>query len=157
MLESKSDDQNRTMNGQNRVHPEARRPKPATPFHASPRAPSYWPTPAQTRLWLDLKRVHSILATHPPIGYPIMAGVFDQQPTRARVIASSRDAAGHFYGRRGRACGRTLNLLCRLYVLCLSLTRITKRYLRALGTTQISSELSFELIRQGIKTERRVP
>ena len=35
-----------------------------------------------------------------------MAGLFDQQPTRARVIASSRDAAGHFCGRRGRACVR---------------------------------------------------
>ena len=58
-------------NGQNRVHPEARCPKPGTPFHASPRAPSYWPTPAQTRFWPNLKRVHPILATHPPIGYPI--------------------------------------------------------------------------------------
>ena len=29
--------------------------------------------------------------------YPIMAGLFDQQPTRARVIASSRDVAGHFF------------------------------------------------------------
>ena len=44
-----------------------------------------------------------------------MAGLFDQQPTRARVIASSRDAAGHFGGRRGRACGTTLTLLCSLY------------------------------------------
>ena len=55
-------------NGQNRVHPEARWPQPGTPFHASP---SFWPTPAQTRLWQNLKRVHPILATHPPIGYPI--------------------------------------------------------------------------------------
>ena len=82
--------------------------------------------------------------------YPIMAGVFDQQPTRARVIASSRDAAGHFCGRRGRACGRTLTLLCSLCVMRLSLTRVTKSHLLALGTTQISSyftnkrtELSF--------------
>ena len=58
-------------NGQNRVHPEARWPKPGTPLHASPRAPSYWPTPAQTRLWPNFKRVHPILATHSPIGYPI--------------------------------------------------------------------------------------
>ena len=58
-------------NGQNRIHPEARWPKPGTPFHASPRAPSYWPTPAQTRLWPNFKRVHPILATHPPIHYPI--------------------------------------------------------------------------------------
>ena len=128
-------------NGQNRVHSETRWP----PFHASPRARSYWPTPAQTRLWPNLKRVHPILATPPHRlpdfnhTYPIMAGLFDQQPTRARVIASSRDAAGHFCGRRGRACGRTLTLLCSLYVMRLSLTRVTKSYLLALGTTQISS------------------
>ena len=36
--------------------------------------------------------------------FPIMAGLFNQQPTRARVIASSRDAAGLFCGRR--ACVR---------------------------------------------------
>ena len=73
--------------------------------------------------------------------YPIMAGLFDQQPTRARVIASSRDAAGHFCGRRGRACGRTLTLLCSLYVMRLpvSFTRVPKSYLLALGITQISS------------------
>ena len=58
--------------------------------------------------------------------YPIMAGLFDQHPTRARVIASSREAAGHFGGRCGRACGITLTLLCSLYVMRLSLTRVTK-------------------------------
>ena len=52
--------------------------------------------------------------------YPIMAGLFDQRPARARVIASSRDAAGHFCGRRGRACGR-------IYVMRLSLTRVTQK------------------------------
>ena len=56
----------RKPDGQNRVHPEARWPKPGTPFHSSPRAPFYWSTPAQTRLWPNLKRVHPILATHPP-------------------------------------------------------------------------------------------
>ena len=58
-------------NDQNRVHPEARWPQPGTPFHASPRAASFWPTHAQTRLWPNLKRVHPILATRLPIGYPI--------------------------------------------------------------------------------------
>ena len=62
MLKNSISDNN---NGQNRVHPEARRPKPGAPFHASPRAPSYWPTPAQTPLWPNFKRVHPILATHP--------------------------------------------------------------------------------------------
>ena len=71
--------------------------------------------------------------------YQIMAGLFDQQPTRARVIASSRDAAGHFCGRRGRACGRTLTLLCSLYVMRLSLTRVTKSYLWVRGTTEVRS------------------
>ena len=125
--------------------PLLNRSRYCTPFHASPRAPSTWPTPAQTRLWPNFKRVHPILATHPPHPlpdfnniYPIMAGLFDQQPTRAHVIASSRNAAGHFCGRRGRACGRTLILLCSLYVMRLSLTRVTQSYLLALGTTQIS-------------------
>ena len=115
------------------IHPEARWPKPGTPFHASPRAPCNWPTPAQTRLWPNLKRVNPILANHPPIGYPISI-----TPTRLwpgystsspHAHASSRDAAGHFRGRRGRACGRTLNLLCSLYAMRLSLTRVTKSYL----------------------------
>ena len=106
-------------NGQNRVHPEARWPKPGTPFHASPRAPSYWPTPAQIRLWPNLKRVHPILPNHPPIGYPISitpTRLWPGYSTSRRVIAPSRDAAGHFCGRRGRACGRTLTALCSLYM-----------------------------------------
>ena len=130
-------------NGQNRVHPEAQWPKPGTPFHASPVAPSYWPTPAQTRLWPNLKRVHPILATHPPIGYPISITPIRLWPgystSSPHAHASSQDAAGHFCGRGGRACGRTLNLLCSLYVMRLSLTRVTKSYLLALRTTQISS------------------
>ena len=135
---------NTKSNGENRLHPKARWPKPGTPFHASSRAPSYWPTPAEIRLWSNLKRVHPILAAHPPIGYPISMTPTqlwpgDQQPTSARVMALSRDAAGHFCGRRGRACGRTLPLLCSLYVMRLSLTRVTKSYLLALATTQISS------------------
>ena len=133
-------------NGQNRVHPEARWPKPGSPFHASPRALSYWPTPAQTGLWPNLKRVHPILATHPSIGYPISItptrlwpGYSTSSPPAWCVMASSRDAAGHLCGVRGRACGRTFSLLCSLYVMRLSLTRVTKSYLLALGTTQISS------------------
>ena len=68
--------------------------KTGYPFHASSRAPSYWPTPAQTRLLRNLKRVHPILATHPSIGCPISF-----TPTRLwpgystsspRVHASSR-------------------------------------------------------------------
>ena len=77
-------------NGQNRVHPEARWPKPGTPFHASPRAPSYWPTPAQIRLWPNLKRVHPILPNHPPIGYPISitpTRLWPGYSTSRRVIA----------------------------------------------------------------------
>ena len=119
--------------------------KPGTPFHASPRAPSYWPTPAQTRLWPNLKRVHPILATHPPIGYLIPI-----TPTRLwpgystsspHAHASSRHRGTRrviFCGRRGRACGRT-STSCSLYVMRLSFKRVTKSYLLALGTTQISS------------------
>ena len=103
-------------------------PKPGTPFHASPRAPSYWPTPAQTRLWPNFKRVHPILATHPPIGFPVSItptrlwpGYSTSSPhahahtqTRHRVMAGR---GGGFCGRRGRACGRTLTSLCSLYVM----------------------------------------
>ena len=70
--------------------------------------------------------------------YPIMAGLFDQQPTcltRHRVIAGR----GGSCDLRDRACGRTLTLLCSLYVIRLSLTRVTKSYLLALGTTLTSS------------------
>ena len=77
-------------NGQNRIHPEARWPKPGTPFHASPRAPSYWPTPA-----------HAEFETGPPDSgyssphrlpdfnhtYPIMAGYSTTSP---HAHASSR-------------------------------------------------------------------
>ena len=126
--------------GQNRVHPESRWPKPGSPFQAinSPRAPSFVlanARPDPTLAEFETPPVSGYSSPHrlPDFNhtYPTMAGVFDQQPTRARVIASSRDAAGHFCGRRGRACGRTLTLLC------LSLTRVTKSYLLALGTTQI--------------------
>ena len=122
-------------NGQNRVHPEYRWPKTGTPFHTSPRAPSYWPTPAQTRLWPNLKRVHPILATN-PIGYPISITPTRLPPgystSSLHAHASSRDAADHFCGRRGRACVRTLTLLWSLHVMA----RVTKRYLLALGTTR---------------------
>ena len=78
-------------NSHNRVHPEARWPKPGTPFHASPRAPSYWPTPARTRLWPNLKRIHPILAIHPPIGYPISITPTRFWPTSGpHALASSR-------------------------------------------------------------------
>ena len=146
--------------GQNRVHPESRWPKPGSPFQAinSPRAPSFVlanARPDPTLAEFETPPVSGYSSPHrlPDFNhtYPTMAGVFDQQPTRARVIASSRDAAGHFFcGRRGRACGRTLTLLCSLCVMRLSLTRVTKSHLLALGTTQISSyftnkrtELSF--------------
>ena len=92
------------INGQNRVHPEAWWPNSGTPFHASPRAPSYWRTPAQTRLWTNFKRVHLILATHPPIGYPISI-----TPTRLwpgylyalHIFKSEKNASAlklHYYG-----------------------------------------------------------
>ena len=53
-------------NGQKRVHPEGTRPKPGTLLPASPMAPSHWPTTVQPRSWPHFKRVHPILATHPP-------------------------------------------------------------------------------------------
>ena len=43
-----------------------------------------------------------------------------------------------------------LTLLCSLYVIRLSLTRVTKSYLLALGTTQISSRYKFGQSRLGL-------
>ena len=110
-------------NGQSRVVGH----KIGSPFHASPRASSYWPTPAQTRLWPNLKWVHPILAAHPPIGYPISITHTRLWPgystSSPHAHASSRDAAGYFWGRRGRTRGRTLTLLCSLYLMRLSFTR----------------------------------
>ena len=48
--------------------------------------PSDWPKPAPTRPWPSFRRVHPILAAHPPEGYPIffpypkVAGLFGQNP-----------------------------------------------------------------------------
>ena len=84
-------------NGQNRVHPEARWPKPGTPFHASPRGAiklaNARPDPTLAEFetgppdsgYLPLHRLPEFNHT-----YPMMAGLFDQQSTRAHVIASSR-------------------------------------------------------------------
>ena len=122
-------------NGQNRVHPSTLVPG----RHLIGQRP---PRPDSGRIWNGSTRFCLLTPRRLPDfnhTYPIMAGLFDQQPTRARVIASSREAAGHFCGRHGRACGRTLTLLCSLYAMRLSLTRVTKSYLLALGTTQISS------------------
>ena len=74
--------------------------------------------------------------------YPIMAGLLDQQPTRARVIASSRDAAGHLCGRRGRACSRILTSLCSLYVMGLSLINTSYQKL-PFGSGDYSDKLLF--------------
>ena len=65
------------------------------------------PRPNSGRIWNGSTRFWLLIppsATRFNHTYPIMAGLFDQYPTRARVIASSRDVApGHFCGRRGRA------------------------------------------------------
>ena len=123
----------RKPDGQNRVPPSTLVPGRHLIGQRPPRPDSGRICNGSTRFWLLIPPSATRFQSH-----PIMAGLFDQQPTRARVIASSRDAAGHFCGRRGRACGRTLTLLCSLYVMRLSLSRVTKSYLLALGTTQVS-------------------
>ena len=101
----------RKPDGQNRVPPST----------LVPGAPSNWPTLAQTRLWPSLKRVHPILATHPPIGYPISI-----TPTRLWPGYSTSSPHAHASSRhRGTRrvifavdvvvpWGRTLTLLCSL-------------------------------------------
>ena len=87
-------------NGQNQVHPEARWPKPGTPFHASPRAHLIGQRPPRP----DSGRISN---GSPDSGYspphrlpgfnhtyPIMAGLFDQQPTRARAHADASSRHG---------------------------------------------------------------
>ena len=58
-------------NGQKRVHPEAAWPEPGTPLSGTLTARFHRPKPAYTWLWPLLKRVHPVLATYPPIDYPI--------------------------------------------------------------------------------------
>ena len=86
------------------------------------RPPSYWSTPPRpdsgrisngsTRFWLLTPPSATRFQSHlPDYGRAIRPAAH----TRARR-PSSRDAAGHFCGRRGRACGRTVTSLCSLYV-----------------------------------------
>ena len=78
-------------NGQKRVHPEGTRPKPGTLVAASRMAPSHWPTTALPRSWPHFKRVHPILATHPPTATRFQSRLPDYgQATRPAAHSRTR-------------------------------------------------------------------
>ena len=130
----------RKPDGQNRVPPSTLVPGRHLIGQRPPRPDSDRISNGSTRFWLLTPPSATRFQSHlPGYGRGIRPAAHTRTRTRRRFIASSRDAAGHFCGRRGRACGRTLTLLCSLYVMRLSLTRVTKSYLLAMGTTQISS------------------
>ena len=133
-------------NGQNRVHPEKpdgqNQVPPATLVpgrhligQRPPRPDSGRILNGSTRFWLLIPPSATRFQSHLP-DYDRVIRPAAHTRTRHRVIAGHR---GSFCGRRDRACGKTLNLFCGLYVMRLSLTRVTKCYLLALGTTPISS------------------
>lgn len=107
-------------NGQKRVHPEGTRPKPGTLLAASRMAPSHWPTTAQPRSWPHFKRVHPILATHPPTATRFQSRLPDYgQATRPAAhsrtrlqqprLASRVTVCTVFYSRRGILGGVALH------------------------------------------------
>ena len=110
----------RKPDGQNRVPPSTLVPGRHLIGQRPPRPDSGRISNGSTRFWLLIPPSATRFQSHlPDYGRAIRpaAHTSTRTRTRRRVIASSRDAAGHFCGRRGRACGRTLTLLCSLYVM----------------------------------------
>ena len=129
----------RKPDGQNRVLPSTLVPGRHLIGQRPPRPDSGRISNGSTRFWLTAPLATRFQSHLPDYGRALRPAAHTRTRTRRRDIASSRYATGHFCGRRGRACCRTLTLLCSLYVMRLSLNRVTKSYLLALGTTQISS------------------
>ena len=97
----------RNPDGQNRVPPSTLVPGRHIIGQPPPRPDSGRISNGSTRFWLLNPPSATRFQSHLPVyGWAIRP-----------ADASSRDAAGHFCGRRGRACGRTLTSLCSLYVM----------------------------------------
>ena len=125
----------RKPDGQNRVPPSTLVSGRHLIGQRPPRPDSGRILNGSTRFWLLIPPSATQFQSHQPdYGRSIRPAAHTR--TRHRVIAGRGGSL--FCGRRGRACGRTLTLLCSLYVMRLSLTRVTQSYLLALGTTQIS-------------------
>ena len=123
----------RKPDGQNRVPPSTLVPGRHLIGQRPPRPDSGRISNGSARFWLLIRPSATRFQSHlPDYGRAI-------RPAAHLPDASSRDAAGHLCGLRGRACGRTFTLLCSVYVMRLLITRVTKSYLLALTTTQISS------------------
>ena len=108
----------RKRDGQNRVPPSTLVPGRHRIGQRPPRPDSGRISNGSTRFWLLTPPSATRFQSHlPDYGRAVRPAAHTRTRTRRRVIASSRDAAGHFYGRRGRACGRTLTSLFSLYVM----------------------------------------
>ena len=99
----------RKPDGQNRVPPSTLVPGRHLIGQRPPRPDSGRISHGSTRFWLLTPPSATRFQSHlPDYGRAIRPAAHTRTRTRRRVIASSRDAAGHFCGRRGRVCGRTL-------------------------------------------------
>ena len=105
--------------GQNRVPPSTLVPGRHPIGQRPPRPDSGRISNGSTGFWLLTPPSATRFQHLPDYGRAIRPAAHTRTRTRRRVIASSRDAAGHFCGRRGRACGRTLTSLCSLFVMYL--------------------------------------
>ena len=104
--------------GQKRVPPSTLVPGRHLIGQRPPRPDSGRISNASTRFWLLTPPSATRFQSHlPDYGRAFRPAAHTRTRTRTRVIASSRDAAGHFCDQRGRACGRTLTSLCSLYVM----------------------------------------
>ena len=108
----------RKPDGQNRVPPSTLVPGRHLIGQRPPIPDSGRISNGSTRFWLLKPPSDTRFQSHlPDYGRAIRPAAHTRTRTRRRVIASSPDAAGHFCGRHGRACGRTLTSLCSLYVM----------------------------------------
>ena len=118
----------RKPDGQNRVPSSTLVPGSHLIGQRPPRPDSGRISNGSTRFRLVMPPSATRFQSHLPVyGRVIRPTAHTRTRTRRRVIMSSRDAAGYFFSRRGRACGRTFTSLCSLYVICLLYTSPSPR------------------------------
>ena len=128
----------RNPDGQNRVPPSTLVPGRHIIGQPPPRPDSGRISNGSTRFWLLIPPSATRFQSHlPDYGRAIRPAGHTR--TRHSVIAGR---GGSFLRSTWSCVRRTLTLLCSLYVMRLSLTRVTKSYLLAQGTTQISSSFT---------------
>ena len=129
---------NRKPDGQNRVPPSTVVSGRHLIGQRPPRPDSGRMSNGSTRFWLLLPPSATRFPSRLP-GYGRAIRPAGHTRTRHSVIAGR---GGSFLRSTWSCVRRTLTLLCSLYVMRLSLTRVTKSYLLAQGTTQISSSFT---------------